>query len=109
MVLFGVLGCFMEGLGMIAIIIPVLFPALLALGIDPIWFGIFVVILIELGQLTPPLGVILFVVAGSSSDVTVEDVIAGTVPFFSMILLFLILMIAFPEIALFLPSLTFGA
>ena len=109
MVLFGVLGCFMEGLGMIAIIIPVLFPALLALGIDPIWFGIFVVILIELGQLTPPLGVILFVVAGSSSDVTVEDVIAGTVPFFSMILLFLILMIVFPEIALFLPSLTFGA
>jgi C4-dicarboxylate transporter DctM subunit len=109
MVLFGVLGCFMEGLGMIAIIIPVLFPALLALGIDPIWFGIFVVILIELGQLTPPLGVILFVVAGSSSDVTVEDVIAGTVPFFSMILLFLILMIAFPEIALFLPTLTFGA
>jgi C4-dicarboxylate transporter DctM subunit len=109
MVLFGVLGCFMEGLGMIAIIIPVLFPALLALGIDPIWFGIFVVILIELGQLTPPLGVILFVVAGSSSDVTVEDVIAGTAPFFSMILLFLILMIAFPEIALFLPSLTFGA
>jgi C4-dicarboxylate transporter DctM subunit len=108
MLMFGILGCFMEGLGMIAIIVPVLFPALLALGIDPIWFGIFVVILIELGQLTPPLGVILFVVASSSKVVKVEDVVAGTIPFFSMILVFLILMIIFPEIALFLPAITFG-
>jgi TRAP-type C4-dicarboxylate transport system permease large subunit len=108
MLMFGILGCFMEGLGMIAIIVPVLFPALLALGIDPIWFGIFVVILIELGQLTPPLGVILFVVASSSKVVKVEDVVAGTIPFFSIILVFLILMITFPEIALFLPAITFG-
>lgn len=108
MVVFAVLGCFMEGLGMIAIIVPVIFPALLAMEIDPIWFGVFVVILVELGQLTPPLGVILFVVASSSSVVKIEDVIMGTIPFYAMILLFILLMIAFPEIALFLPSITLG-
>ncbi|PRD42466.1 TRAP transporter large permease [Phyllobacterium phragmitis] len=108
MVTFAILGCFMEGLGMIAIIVPVIFPALLALGVDPVWFGVFVVILVELGQLTPPLGVILFVVASSSKEVKVEDVIMGTAPFFAIILLFILLMIAFPQIALFLPSLTVG-
>ncbi|SPF81757.1 TRAP transporter large permease [Pseudoprimorskyibacter insulae] len=104
MVAFAILGCFMEGLGMIAIIVPVIFPALLALGVDPIWFGVFVVILVELGQLTPPLGVILFVVASSSDKVTVEDVIMGTLPFFIIIVSFMLLLIAFPQIALFLPE-----
>ena len=108
MLIFAVLGCFMEGLGMIAIIVPVIFPALLAFNVDPVWFGVFVVILVELGQLTPPLGVILFVVASSSDTVKVEDVILGTIPFFGIILLFMLLMIVFPQIALFLPSLTFG-
>lgn len=107
MVVFAILGCFMEGLGMIAIIVPVIFPALLALGVDPIWFGVFVVILVELGQLTPPLGVILFVVASSSSEVNVEDVIMGTLPFFIIIVSFMLLLIAVPQIALFLPEFTY--
>ncbi|WP_417721542.1 TRAP transporter large permease [Salipiger sp.] len=108
MVTFAILGCFMEGLGMIAIIVPVIFPALVAMQVDPIWFGVFVVILVELGQLTPPLGVILFVVAGSSDNVTVEDVIMGTLPFFVIIVAFMLLLIAVPQIALFFPSLTLG-
>ncbi|NVK75950.1 TRAP transporter large permease [Marinomonas sp. CT5] len=108
MVIFAILGCFMEGLGMIAIIVPVIFPALMALDINLIWFGVFVVILVELGQLTPPLGVILFVVASSSDKVKVEDVVLGTLPFFIVIVAFLFLLMAFPEIALYLPSLTTG-
>lgn len=108
MVVFAILGCFMEGLGMIAIIVPVIFPALLALEVDPIWFGVFVVILVELGQLTPPLGVILFVVASSSDEVKVEDVIMGTLPFFLIIVAFMLLLIGVPDIALFLPEFTFG-
>ena len=107
MVVFAILGCFMEGLGMIAIIVLVIFPALMALEVDPIWFGVFVVILVELGQLTPPLGVILFVVASSSKEVTVEDVIMGTLPFFAIIVAFMLLLIAVPQIALFLPELTY--
>lgn len=108
MVAFAILGCFMEGLGMIAIIVPVIFPALMALNVDPVWFGVFVVILVELGQLTPPLGVILFVVASSSDKVKVEDVIMGVLPFFAIIVIFMLLLIAFPQIALFLPSITIG-
>ena len=108
MVVFAILGCFMEGLGMIAIIVPVIFPALMAMDVDPIWFGVFVVILVELGQLTPPLGVILFVVASSSDEVRVEDVIMGTLPFFVIIVSFMLLLIAVPQIALFLPEFTFG-
>jgi len=107
MVVFAILGCFMEGLGMIAIIVPVIFPALMALDVDPIWFGVFVVILVELGQLTPPLGVILFVVASSSDEVKVEDVIMGTLPFFIIIVSFMLLLIAAPQIALFLPEYTY--
>lgn len=106
MLVFAILGCFMEGLGMIAIIVPVIYPVLLALNVDPIWFGVFVVILVELGQLTPPLGVILFVVASSADNVKIEDVILGTAPFFAIILGFLLLLIGFPEIALYFPSLT---
>lgn len=105
---FAVLGCFMEGLGMIAIIVPIIFPSLMAMGVDPVWFGVFVVILVELGQLTPPLGVILFVVASSDSQTRVEDVIMGVLPFFAIILAFLILLIALPDIALWLPHLTAG-
>lgn len=62
----------------------------------------------ELGQLTPPLGVILFVVASSSREVTVKDVIIGTAPFFAIIVAFMLLLIAFPGIALWLPNLLFG-
>ena len=108
MVVFAILGCFMEGLGMIAIIVPVTFPALMAMDVDPIWFGVFVVILVELGQLTPPLGVILFVVASSSDQVKVEDVIMGTLPFFFIIVAFILLLIGVPDIALMLPEFTFA-
>jgi len=79
----------------------------MALDVDPIWFGVFVVILVELGQLTPPLGVILFVVASSSEEVKVEDVIMGTLPFFIIIVSFMLLLIAVPQIALFLPEYTY--
>lgn len=104
LVFYAVLGCFMEGLGMIAITIPIIFPTLAVYGIDPIWFGIYIVILVELGQLTPPLGVILFVVASTWRELKVEDVVAGTVPFFAIIILFIFLLMAVPDIALWLPS-----
>lgn len=104
LVFYAVLGCFMEGLGMIAITIPIIFPTLAVYGIDPIWFGIYIVILVELGQLTPPLGVILFVVASTWRELKVEDVVAGTAPFFAIIILFIFLLMAVPDIALWLPS-----
>jgi tripartite ATP-independent transporter DctM subunit len=106
LVFYAVLGCFMEGLGMIAITIPIIYPVLLALEIDPIWFGVFVVIMVELGQLTPPLGVILFVVASSWTKMKVEDVVVGVLPFYIIIVLFVLLLMAFPGIALWFPSIS---
>lgn len=101
---YSTLGCFMEGLGMIAITVPILQPVLSALGIDPVWFGVFVVILVELGQLTPPLGVILFVVSGSASTVRFEDVVRGVIPFYGLIITLLVALIFWPQIALWLPA-----
>lgn len=103
-VLYSVLGCFMEGLGMMVITVPLLFPVLRALEIDPVWFGVMVVILIELGQLTPPLGVILFVVRAIWPSGTLEEVIVGVLPFYLLILLALACFVAFPQLVLWLPS-----
>ena len=103
LVFYGVLGCFMEGLGMIAITVPILYPTLVAYGIDPIWFGVYIVILVELGQLTPPLGVILFVVASTWEEISIEEVVLGVLPFYLLIVAFVFLLIFFPDLALWFP------
>lgn len=103
-VLYSVLGCFMEGLGMMVITVPLFFPILEHLGIDPIWFGVMVVIMIELGQLTPPLGVILFVVRAIWPSGTLEEVILGVLPFYLLIILALACFTMFPDIVLWLPA-----
>lgn len=105
LVFYGILGCFMEGLGMIAITVPILYPTLMAYGIDPIWFGVYIVILVELGQLTPPLGVILFVVASTWKEISVEEVVLGTLPFYLIIVAFVLILILFPDLALWFPRL----
>lgn len=105
LVFYGVLGCFMEGLGMIAITVPILYPTLVAYGIDPIWFGVYIVILVELGQLTPPLGVILFVVASTWEEISIEEVVLGVLPFYLIIVTFVFLLIFFPDLALWFPRL----
>ena len=105
LVFYGVLGCFMEGLGMIAITVPILYPTLVAYGIDPIWFGVYIVILVELGQLTPPLGVILFVVASTWEEISIEEVVLGVLPFYLIIVAFVFLLIFFPDLALWFPRL----
>ena len=103
MLFYAVLGCFMEGLGMIAITVPIIYPTLLAYNIDPIWFGVYIVILVELGQITPPLGVILFVVSSTWEKLSVEDVALGVLPFYAIIIGFIVLLIFVPDIALWLP------
>lgn len=105
LVFYAILGCFMEGLGMIAITVPILYPTLMAYGIDPIWFGVYIVILVELGQLTPPLGVILFVVASTWEKLSIEEVVLGVLPFYLIIVGFVFLLIFFPDLALWFPSL----
>ena len=102
-VMYAVLGCLVESIGMLVITVPLLFPVLLQYGIDPIWFGVILVLLIELGQITPPLGINLFVIQGISRC-KLGEVVRGALPYYLIILAFVALLAWVPEIALWLPN-----
>ena len=101
-VLFTVLGCLIESLGMIVITVPLLFPILGRYGIDPILFGVILVIYIELGQISPPIGINLFVIQ-SIWDGKLKEVVYGTIPFHLIMFVVLIMVMVWPELALWLP------
>lgn len=105
-VLYLVLGMFMDASAAILVTVPILLPALQALNIDLIWFGVILVINMEIGAVTPPVGMNLFVVQSLSDDYTIADVLRGSLPYALMGLIGLALVIIFPQIALWLPSLT---
>ncbi len=100
--LFTVLGCLIESLGMIVITVPLLFPILGRYGIDPILFGVILVIYIELGQISPPIGINLFVIQ-SIWDGKLSEVVYGTIPFHLIMFVVLAMVIFWPELALWLP------
>jgi tripartite ATP-independent transporter DctM subunit len=97
------LGLFIESIAMIVITVPLLAPMLANYGIDPIWFGVFLVILIELGQITPPFGLNLFVIQGVN-NARFSDVVRGTIPYYVLLILFMIVLFLVPSLALWLPS-----
>ena len=107
-VVYVILGCFMDSFGMMILTIPILLPTLLTLGFDPIWFGVYIVIVCEMGLITPPLGLNVFVVAGVAQDVPLYSVFRGVLPFLGIMLLLVIILAAFPQIVLFLPNLISG-
>ena len=100
-----ILGMFMDTLSMMVATIPLTFPVVSQLGVDPIWFGIFIVLMCELGLITPPVGMNLFVVQGIRKDGGgVADVIAGAIPYAVIMILFTLLLMAVPEIVTWLPE-----
>lgn len=105
---YAILGMFMDAIGMLLLTLPVVFPAVMALGYDPIWFGIIVVKMCELCLITPPIGLNCFVVAGVRPDISVQDVFRGASPFFIADVVTVGVLIAFPEIVLWLPGLILG-
>jgi tripartite ATP-independent transporter DctM subunit len=102
-VLYTILGFLLESLGMIVVTVPLLYPVLLKYGLDPIWFGVVLVMFVELGQITPPLGINLFVIQGIWKG-KIEEVVLGTIPFHVIMFAFVILLGIFPELALWLPQ-----
>lgn len=104
MVLYTILGFLMDSIGMMVITVPILHPILTSYGIDPLWFGVLLVVLIELGQVTPPVGLNLFVVKSVSPSATLGDVIRGVLPFCGLLYLLMIMLILMPELALWLPN-----
>ncbi|UYO93189.1 TRAP transporter large permease subunit [Pollutimonas sp. M17] len=99
-----VLGMFIESIAMMLMTLPVTFPIAMALGMDPIWFGIFLVLMIEIGLITPPLGMVLFVLSSMSGKVTFVQISLGVLPFVAVMLVFLAILYGFPDIVLWLPQ-----
>lgn len=104
-IIYLVLGMFVESISMILMTIPVTFPIVTALGFDPIWFGIYLVIMVEVGLITPPVGMVLFVLRGVSGDVPLRDIAYGAMPFVMILFAFVVLMACFPGLISWLPRL----
>ena len=100
-----VLGTVMDSLAMLFLTIPVFYPVIVDAGIDPVWFGIFAVIVVEFGLISPPVGMNLFVIKGVMQNTPLQTIWFGTLPFLLTDVIRLALIIAFPAICLYLPSL----
>jgi len=98
-------GCFMDALALITLTIPVIFPLVLTMGFDPIWFGVIIVLVTEIGVITPPVGVNVYVIKGIAEGVPLETIFKGILPFLGALIIAVGILMAFPQIATFLPSL----
>ena len=107
LVTYVVLGTFLEGLAMLVLTLPIVYPLILELGLSPIWFGVVVVIVLEMGLISPPVGVNVFVVKGIAPDVPMNTIFRGIWPFWFAMGLCLAILVALPELALFLPQTMF--
>jgi len=104
MVMYLVLGCLMDAMAMIILTVPIIFPVIMQLGFDPIWFGVIIVMTVELGLIHPPVGMNVFVIKSVVQEVSFTTIFKGVIPFVITDILRLIILIAFPMIALWLPS-----
>ena len=104
-------GCFMDSLGLIMLTIPVFYPIITSLGYDPIWFGVIIVLVTEMGVITPPVGINVYVVYGVAQnvveDITLEAIFKGIMPFLTAVVVGIIILMIFPQIVLFLPNLMY--
>ena len=99
------LGCIFDGLSLMIMTLPIVFPLLTGLGFDPIWLGVMVTIMIEIGQVTPPVGLNLSVLASlTNNEVTLGRAALATIPYWLIFLLALVILTMFPQIALVLPN-----
>jgi len=100
-----VLGCLMDSLSMILLTVPIVFPAMMQLGFDPVWFGIIVVCVIEISLITPPVGMNIFVLSSVLPDVKTSTIWRGVLPYVAADILRMGVLIAFPALSLYLPRL----
>jgi len=102
-IMYLILGMILDGISIVVMTLPIVLPIVLNAGFSPLWFGIFLVIMVELSQITPPVGFSLFVIQGIS-DEPIGNILKATFPFFIIMILMVILLTAFPELALYLPE-----
>ncbi|CAA2109229.1 TRAP transporter large permease [Variovorax paradoxus] len=104
MVMYLVLGCLMDAMAMIILTVPIIYPVIVHLGFDPIWFGVIIVMTVELGLIHPPVGMNVFVIKSVVKDVSFTTIFKGVLPFIATDIVRLVILIAFPVIALWLPT-----
>jgi len=97
-------GCFIDALALIMLTVPIFYPVAMSLGYDPIWFGVIIVMVTQIGVITPPVGVNVYVVSGVARDIPLHVIFKGVVPLLIALIFGTLLMIPFPQIALFLPG-----
>jgi TRAP-type C4-dicarboxylate transport system permease large subunit len=97
------LGCIMDGLAILLVSMPIFIPLIIGLGFDPVWFGVLVVVNLEIGLITPPVGLNLFFMKGVF-NVPVSEILRGVAPFIVVLLIFLGILVAFPDLSLWLPG-----
>ena len=98
-------GFFMDSMALIVVTVPIFYPIVQKLGFDPIWFGVIIVLTGEMGVITPPVGVNVFVIKGIAPDIPLQVIFKGIFPFLGALILMTIIMMFFPQIATFLPNL----
>lgn len=103
-----VLGMFLEGLAMLVLTLPIIFPIVIGLGFDPIWFGVLIVIVLEMSLITPPVGLNVFLVKVIAPEVPLGHIFRGILPFWVMMLVMIIIVITVPQVALYLPQSMYG-
>lgn len=103
-----VLGTFLEGFAILVLTLPIVFPLIVELGFSPIWFGVVMVIVLEMGLISPPVGVNVFVVKGIADDVPMRHIFIGILPFWLAMIVALAILVAVPDIALILPNTMFN-
>lgn len=99
-----IMGTFLEGFAILVLTLPIIHPLILQLGYDPIWFGVLMVVVLEMGLISPPVGVNVFVVKAIADDVPMSEIFKGIMPFWLAMFVCMVLLIMFPQIALFLPN-----
>ncbi|MFC7703707.1 TRAP transporter large permease [Plastorhodobacter daqingensis] len=103
LIFFVIAGCILDSMAMIILLVPIVFPVMMQLGFDPVWFGIIIVMTAELGLITPPVGINVFVINSIARDIKLTSIFRGVFPFIITDIIRLVLLVAFPAIILFLP------
>jgi C4-dicarboxylate transporter DctM subunit len=104
LVIYVFLGCIMDTLALTLITLPIIFPLIISLNFDPVWFGILFTINVEMALITPPIGINVFIISGMAKDIPMYTIFRGVIPFLAAMVVCTAMVIAFPQVALFLPN-----
>jgi TRAP-type C4-dicarboxylate transport system permease large subunit len=105
LILYAVMGCLMDSLAMVMLTVPIFLPIMLELGFDSVWYGVIMIMVMEMGLITPPVGMNVYIVAGVAKDVPLQRIFIGVAPMVGGMCVALLIVCAFPQVALWLPGL----